>query len=113
MAFFVAPGFGQRGIDGKIVVIQYARENNIPFFGVCLGMQMAVIEFARNVLNIADADSSEMNATTQDAVIDIMHNQKKYRKLGRHYAFGCIFLYSERKYISTKNIQAHTNIGAT
>ncbi|HNE50919.1 MAG TPA: CTP synthase, partial [Chitinophagales bacterium] len=54
---FVAPGFGQRGIDGKIYAIQYARENNIPFFGICLGMQMAVIEFARNVLKLEDANS--------------------------------------------------------
>ena len=56
----VAPGFGNRGIEGKIVAVRYARENNIPFLGICLGMQCAVIEFARNVLGIADANSSEM-----------------------------------------------------
>ena len=72
----VAPGFGHRGISGKLVAIQYARENNIPFFGICLGMQMAVIEFARNVLHMEDADSTEMAAKTQYPVIDLMEEQK-------------------------------------
>ena len=58
----VAPGFGHRGIEGKLVAIKYARENNIPFFGICLGMQIAVIEFARNVLKMEGADSTEMAA---------------------------------------------------
>ena len=57
----VAPGFGERGIDGKIDAVKYVRENNIPFLGICLGMQMAVIEFSRNVLGLADAASTEMN----------------------------------------------------
>jgi CTP synthase len=106
---FVAPGFGQRGIDGKIVVIQYARENNIPFFGVCLGMQMAVIEFARNVLNIADADSSEMNATTQDAVIDIMHNQKNIENLGGTMRLGAYSCTLKENTLAQK-IYKHTQI---
>ena len=73
----VAPGFGFRGVDGKIVAVKYARENNLPFFGICLGMQMAAIEFARNVLGIKNADSTEMNPETPDPVIDMMEEQKK------------------------------------
>ena len=73
----VAPGFGSRGVDGKIIAVKYARENKLPFFGICLGMQMAAIEFARNVLGIADADSTEMNPDTQNPVIDMMEEQKK------------------------------------
>ncbi|HMR16515.1 MAG TPA: CTP synthase, partial [Mariniflexile sp.] len=72
----VAPGFGERGIEGKIDAVQYVRENNMPFFGICLGMQMAVIEFARNVLNIKDANSTEMNPNTSNPVIDLMADQK-------------------------------------
>ena len=72
----VAPGFGERGIEGKIATVKYARENNIPFFGICLGMQMAVIEFSRTVLNIPDANSTEMNPKTKNPVIDLMENQK-------------------------------------
>lgn len=78
----VAPGFGHRGIEGKIVAIKYARENGLPFFGICLGMQMAVIEFARNVLGIKDAHSTEMNPDTPDAVIDLMEEQKKITAKG-------------------------------
>jgi CTP synthase len=72
----VAPGFGSRGIDGKIEAIKFARENNIPFFGICLGMQMATIEFARNVLGLADAHSSEMKEYTKHPVICLMAEQK-------------------------------------
>ena len=72
----VAPGFGERGIEGKIAAVQYVRENNIPFFGICLGMQMAVIEFARNVLKIKDANSSEMDPETKNPVISLMEEQK-------------------------------------
>ncbi len=72
----VAPGFGERGIEGKITAVNYVRENNVPFFGICLGMQMAVIEFARNVLKLTDADSTEMNAKTKNPVIDLMEDQK-------------------------------------
>ncbi len=75
-AILVAPGFGNRGIEGKIMAVQYARENKIPFLGICLGMQCAVIEFARNVLGHADAHSSEMNPVTSHPVIDIMEEQK-------------------------------------
>ena len=74
-AILVAPGFGNRGIEGKIVAVRYAREHNIPFLGICLGMQCAVIEFARNVLGLADANSSEMEATPHP-VIDLMEEQK-------------------------------------
>ena len=71
----VAPGFGNRGIEGKIEAVRFARENGVPFLGICLGMQCAVIEFARNVLGIADANSSEMEATPYP-VIDLMEEQK-------------------------------------
>jgi CTP synthase len=78
----VAPGFGDRGIEGKITAIRYARENNIPFLGICLGMQCAVIEFARNVIGWKDAHSTEMNANTKHAVIDFMEGQKKITQKG-------------------------------
>jgi CTP synthase len=78
----VAPGFGLRGIEGKITAIQYAREVGLPFFGICLGMQMAVIEFARNVLDIKDAHSTEMAPDTPNPVIDMMEEQKKITKMG-------------------------------
>ena len=72
----VAPGFGERGIEGKIEAVRYVRENNIPFFGICLGMQMAVIEYARTVLGFEDANSTEMNSQTSHPVIDLMEEQK-------------------------------------
>lgn len=72
----VAPGFGERGIEGKIKAVKYARENNIPFFGICLGMQMAVIDYARNVLGLEGANSTEMDADTPHPVIDLMEEQK-------------------------------------
>jgi CTP synthase len=72
----VAPGFGSRGIDGKIITARYARENNIPYFGICLGMQCAVIEFARNVLKMEEAHSTEINPRTKYPVIDLMEEQK-------------------------------------
>lgn len=78
----VAPGFGHRGIEGKITAVKYARENGLPFFGICLGMQMAVIEFGRNILGFQDAHSTEMNANTSHAVIDMMEEQKKITKMG-------------------------------
>ena len=78
----VAPGFGHRGVEGKIVAVKYARENNLPFFGICLGMQMAVIEFAKNVLGLRDAHSTEMDAETPDPVIDLMEEQKKITAKG-------------------------------
>ncbi len=72
----VAPGFGERGIEGKIETVRYARENNLPFLGICLGMQMAVIEYSRNVLGLKDANSTEMNESTNNPVINIMEAQK-------------------------------------
>jgi CTP synthase len=78
----VAPGFGERGIEGKIETVRYARENNLPFFGICLGMQMAVIEYSRNVLGLADANSTEMNSNTNNPVIDLMEDQKSITDKG-------------------------------
>jgi CTP synthase len=78
----VAPGFGHRGIEGKITAVKYAREHQLPFFGICLGMQMSVIEFARNVLGLKHAHSTEMNPSTEDAVIDLMEEQKEITTKG-------------------------------
>ncbi len=78
----IAPGFGYRGTEGKIVAARYARINKIPYFGICLGMQIAVIEFARNVLNLECADSTEMNPETQFPVIDLMEEQKEITDKG-------------------------------
>lgn len=78
----VAPGFGSRGIEGKITAIKYARENNLPFFGICLGMQCAVIEFARNVLGHKDAHTVEIDDSTSNPVIDIMEEQKTIVDMG-------------------------------
>jgi CTP synthase len=78
----VAPGFGERGIEGKIRSIQFARERNLPFFGICLGMQCAVVEFSRNVLNLKDASSTEVNPQTKYPVIDMMAEQKKIKTKG-------------------------------
>ena len=78
----VAPGFGERGIEGKIEAIKYARINEIPFLGICLGMQCAVIEFARNVLNLPDAHTTEIKPDTKDPVIDIMADQKMIEEKG-------------------------------
>lgn len=72
----VAPGFGERGIEGKIEAVRYAREHKIPFLGICLGMQMAVIEYARNILGLSDANSTEMTETTANPVINLMEEQK-------------------------------------
>ncbi len=78
----VAPGFGSRGVEGKITAVKFARENQMPFFGICLGMQMAVIEFARNVLGWQDANSTEMDTATTHPVIALMEEQKKVKKKG-------------------------------
>jgi len=78
----VAPGFGYRGVDGKIFAVEYARENKLPFFGICLGMQMAVIEFARNVLGLEGAHSTEMQKDTKFPVIDLMEEQKEITAKG-------------------------------
>ena len=78
----VAPGFGERGIEGKIEAVRYARENKIPFLGICLGMQMAVIEYARNVLGLKGANSTEMEEDTKYPVIDLMEDQKNITNKG-------------------------------
>ncbi len=91
----VPGGFGNRGIEGKIQTVKYARENNIPFLGICLGMQMAVIEFARDVLGLKDADSVEFNPDTKNPVIHIMEDQKNVTKKGgtmRLGAYPCILV---------------------
>jgi CTP synthase len=88
----IAPGFGHRGIHGKIEATRYARENNIPFLGICLGLQIAVIEFARNVLGLQGADSTEMNEVTKYPVIDLMEEQKSVTNMGgtmRLGAYAC------------------------
>ena len=89
----VAPGFGERGIEGKIEAVKFARENDIPFFGICLGMQMAVIEYSRNVLGLKGANSTEMNNNTLHPVIDLMEEQKNITDYGgtmRLGAWDCI-----------------------
>src|SRR5690606_31311608 len=88
----VAPGFGSRGIEGKIEAIRIAREQQIPFFGICLGMQMACVEFARNVLGLKDAHSTEMSPDTNNAVIAMMEEQKAITQMGgtmRLGAYAC------------------------
>ncbi|GAB4332059.1 MAG: CTP synthase [Flammeovirgaceae bacterium] len=88
----VAPGFGERGFEGKICAVKYARENQIPFFGICLGMQCAVVEFARNVLGWESANSTEMKKDTPYPVIDMMEEQKKITQMGgtmRLGAYSC------------------------
>lgn len=89
----VAPGFGDRGIDGKILAARYARENNVPFFGVCLGMQCSVIEFARHKLGLEKAHSTEMFLKTPDPVIDLMEDQKGITEKGgtmRLGSYSCV-----------------------
>ena len=78
----VAPGFGERGLEGKIHAIRFARENQIPFYGICLGMQMAVVEFARNVLRLPKANTTEVSPDTPDPVISMMEEQKKIKQMG-------------------------------
>ncbi|MEC9209949.1 MAG: CTP synthase [Bacteroidota bacterium] len=102
----VAPGFGDRGMEGKISAIKYIRENNIPFFGICLGMQSAVIEYARNVLGLKDANSTEMDPKTSTPVIDLMHGQKKVTNKGgtmRLGAYDCSLQKNSNVYNAYKN----------
>jgi CTP synthase len=97
----ICPGFGQRGIPGKILATEYARTRDIPCFGICLGMQMMVIEFARNVLGYADADSCEMNTHTPHNVIDLMEEQKNITQMGgtmRLGAYECAVRPGSRAY---------------
>ncbi len=89
----VGPGFGNRGIEGKIASIRYCRENKLPFFGICLGMQCAVVEFSRNVCGLAEANSFEFSKTTPHKVIDLMDDQKKIKEKGgtmRLGAYPCV-----------------------
>ncbi len=95
----IAPGFGQRGIEGKFVALKWCREHDIPTFGICLGMQCMVIEFARNVLGLADANSTEMDSTTRNNVIDLMEEQKSISNMGgtmRLGAYDCRLLPDSR-----------------
>ena len=89
----IAPGFGQRGIEGKFHAIKWCRENDVPTFGICLGMQCMVIEFARNVLGLEDANSTEMDLKTPHNVIDLMEEQKSISNMGgtmRLGAYDCV-----------------------
>jgi CTP synthase len=105
----VAPGFGERGIEGKLMAIRYARENNIPFFGICLGMQTACVEFARNVLGLKDAASTEVDKNTSNPVIDMMEDQKGMTQKGGTMRLGAYPCELKKK---TKAFEAykHTTI---
>ncbi len=103
----VAPGFGERGIEGKIYAVQYARENNIPFFGICLGLQCAIIEFARNVLKKKKANSTEMVSKTSYPVIDLMEDQKKITNMGGTMRLGSYSCHLK------KGSRAHNVYGTT
>ncbi len=103
----VAPGFGERGIEGKLMAIRYARENNVPFFGICLGMQTACVEFARNVLKLDGAASTEVNPSTPHPIIDLMPEQKKIVQKGgtmRLGAYPCEVKKKSRAYDAYKSI---------
>jgi len=109
----VAPGFGSRGIEGKIATARYARENNVPYFGICLGMQCAVIEYARNVLKLDGAHSTEINHKTNHPVIDLMEEQKSIIDKGGTMRLGgykCILSKSSKSfeaYGKTEIIERH------
>ena len=98
----VAPGFGERGIEGKIAAVRYVRENNIPFFGICLGMQMACIEFARNVIGLTEAHSTEMYPETQFPVIDLMEEQKTVTDKGGTMRLGAYACKTKDKTLARK-----------
>ena len=97
----VPGGFGKRGIEGKIKAIRFARENNIPFLGICLGFQLAVVEFARNVLNLKNANSTEFDPNTEHPVVDLMPEQRNIKQLGASMRLG------ERKIIVKRNTLAY------
>ena len=97
----IAPGFGQRGIEGKFAALKYARENDVPCLGICLGMQCMVIEFARNVLGLADANSTEMEPNSTHKVIDLMEEQKNITNMGgsmRLGAYDCVLKKGSKVY---------------
>lgn len=100
----VPGGFGDRGIEGKIETIKYARENKIPFLGICLGMQMSVVEYARNVLNIKDANSAEFDKESENQVIHIMEEQKSINKKGGTMRLRSLSMYNKKRLISRKFI---------
>lgn len=104
----VPGGFGDRGIEGKILAAKYARENNVPFLGICLGMQMAVVEFARNVLQYSDADSTEFNQDTSHPMIDIMNDQKDVENKGGTMRLGS---YPCKLIEGTKVSEAYEGVG--
>lgn len=102
----VAPGFGERGFEGKLAAIKYVRENNIPFFGICLGMQACVVEFARNVLGWKEANTTECDPNTPYPVIDLMEEQKKITSKGatmRLGAYNCHIKKSSKSYAAYNN----------
>ena len=103
----VAPGFGERGIEGKLAAIRYCREQNVPFFGICLGMQCAVVEFARNVCGIADAASTEVDAHTTNPIIDLMAEQKHITDKGgtmRLGAYRCTVTKGSKAFAAYKKV---------
>lgn len=107
-AILVAPGFGNRGVEGKVMAVKYARENNIPFFGICLGMQCSVIEFARNVVGLSDANSTEVTEC-EHPVIDLMEEQKGITEKGgtmRLGSYPCVLSKESKSYVAygTENI---------
>ncbi|MDB0602957.1 CTP synthase [Tenacibaculum maritimum] len=106
----VAPGFGDRGIEGKIEAVQYARENHIPFFGICLGMQMAVIEYSRNILGLKDAFSTEMDENCKTPVINLMEEQKSITEKGgtmRLGSWNCELSKGSKVYAAYRNTSIH------
>ncbi|CAA0228872.1 CTP synthetase [Tenacibaculum maritimum] len=106
----VAPGFGDRGIEGKIKAVQYARENHIPFFGICLGMQMAVIEYSRNILGLKDAFSTEMDENCKTPVINLMEEQKSITEKGgtmRLGSWNCELSKDSKVYAAYRNTSIH------
>ncbi len=104
----VAPGFGERGFEGKINAVKYARENNIPFFGICLGMQCASVEFARNVLGLENAASTEMNKNTPFPIIDLMESQKELTQMGGTMRLGAYTCQLKNNTKAALAYQTHT-----
>jgi CTP synthase len=102
----VAPGFGQRGIEGKFAALKYAREHNKPTFGICLGMQCMVIEYARNVLGLTDANSTEFDLESTDKVIDLMEEQKNLTLMGGSMRLGAYNCQLEKDSIAYKAYQS-------
>ncbi|MDD4777910.1 MAG: CTP synthase, partial [Fermentimonas sp.] len=98
----VAPGFGQRGVEGKFIALKYARENDIPTLGICLGMQCMVIEYARSVMNLTDANSTEMDPKTEYNVIDLMEQQKHITNMGASMRLGAYDCILKKGYLAHK-----------